>query len=215
VTRARAYIALSLAVWVACFAVLARTGTWLPFAFSGVTLVAVGVFVRAVPVGLLWASPRRVAAGLVSGGVMVLLTHLAFALLVAGVPGIRYATLELFDLLNVIGFSPTERTALIVLVASCEELIFRGPLLDLAPRPAERSWRRPTRQELVRVASFAAAYALTTVPLASPLLVLCALLCGSLWGLMTVVSSSLTVPLLAHVIWDLGVLVVWPLSAQG
>jgi membrane protease YdiL (CAAX protease family) len=201
---------LSLVAWSTCFVVLRQTGNWMPFAFVGVFLAAVGVATRAVPRVLLRPTPAAIAVGTVAGALMVLFTHVAYLALGAVAPSVRPATAELLALLNAVGFSDTNRAILIVVIASCEEVLFRGPgsgMLDGFARP---HW--PVPSELSRLLAFAVVYALTTAPLGSPLLVVCALLCGSLWGVLRVATGSLIVPILAHVLWDLGVLLVWPLS---
>ena len=48
--------------------------------------------------------------------------------------------------------------------------------------------------------------------LGSLLLVVCAFVCAIVWGIMRLASGSLVAPIVAHVLWDLGVLVVWPLA---
>jgi uncharacterized protein len=62
-----------------------------------------------------------------------------------------------------------------------------------------------------RVAILAACYAAATLPLGSPLLAACAFLCGLAWGSLRVATRSLAPPIVAHIVWDLGVLLVWPL----
>jgi membrane protease YdiL (CAAX protease family) len=198
----------------ACFAVLARYSTWLPFAFAGIALATVALVTGAMPVAWLRPSFARSAAGLLVGASMVILTHVLHALLVAAVPGVLPATRELFVLLNVVGFSPAQRAVLIVLIASCEELLFRAPLLESATAGAEHRPRRLTPRELRRIFGFAVAYAITTAPLGNSLLIVCAFVCGSVWGALGVEARSLTVPILAHVVWDLGVLLVWPLPTR-
>jgi membrane protease YdiL (CAAX protease family) len=42
--------------------------------------------------------------------------------------------------------------------------------------------------------------------------VLCAFVCGTVWATLRVATGSIVVPILAHVLWDLGVLLVWPLA---
>ena len=51
--------------------------------------------------------------------------------------------------------------------------------------------------------------------LESGLLILCAFGCAVLWGGLRVATRSLVVPIIAHVVWDLGILVVWPLVQSG
>jgi membrane protease YdiL (CAAX protease family) len=44
------------------------------------------------------------------------------------------------------------------------------------------------------------------------LLVACAFACGAVWGTLRVATGSLAAPIVAHVVWDLGVLLVWPVA---
>ena len=199
--------------WTLCFVVLQRWGTWTPFAFVGVTLVGVAVSLGVVPHALLRPSLARTTVGVAGGALMVVGTHLAYRAVVAFAPPVAGATRQLLSLLNVAGFSPAVRALLIVLIASCEELIFRG-LLPTSAAAGKSLPHLPSSRELAQIVAFAGVYAFTTLPLGSPLLVLCALACGSLWGFMRVATGSLVAPVLAHVVWDLGVLLVWPIAAQ-
>jgi membrane protease YdiL (CAAX protease family) len=203
----------ALCAWTLCFVVLQRLGTWTPFAFVGVMLVGVAVSRNVVPRALLRPSLALTTVGLAGGALMVFGTHLAYRGLVAFAPPVAGATRHLLSLLNVAGFSPAVRALLIVLIASCEELIFRGLLPTSAPLGKSLP-HLPSSRELTQIVAFAGVYAFTTLPLGSPLLVLCALACGSLWGFMRVATGSLVAPVLAHVVWDLGVLIVWPITAQ-
>jgi membrane protease YdiL (CAAX protease family) len=212
VTRSAArFLALAWVVWVLCFVALQRLGTWTPFAFVGLFLAATAISRGIAPRALLRPSFGRAAWGLAGGALMVVGTHVAYRVVVTLSPPVGEATRNLLTLLYVTDFSAGVRALLIVVIASCEEVLFRG-LLPHAAGASPRIARRLAGPELVQVVAFAAVYALTTLPLGSPLLVLCALVCGSLWGLMRVASGSLIVPLLAHVVWDLGVLLVWPVS---
>ena len=202
--------ALAVVVWFFSFAVLARLGTWTTFAVVGVAMAALLIGLRIVPTALLKPNRVNVGVGLISGLTMVLLTHVAYYGLTSLAPVIAAATARLMGLLYVSGFSATGRTGLIVLIASCEEILFRGALPELSRRRA-LPLREFARRDVRRVVSLAAVYALTTTPLGSPLLAICALLCGSLWGVLGLATGSLVAPMLAHVVWDLGVLIVWPL----
>lgn len=202
--------ALTLVSWTLCFAALRHLGTWAPFAFVGIFLATFSLSQHVVPRALLKPSRASVAAGVAAGALMVVATHLAFRVIVTLSPVVAAGTGQLLHLLNVTGFSSAVRSMLIVLIASCEEVTFRG-LLPASSSTSSTRPHWPSHRERKQILAFAVAYALTTLPLGSPLLVLCALTCGSLWGLMRIATGSLVVPLLAHVIWDLGVLVVWPL----
>ena len=199
--------------WTLCFVVLQHLGTWIPFAFVGLVLTIFAVSRRVVPRSLLQPSLARTTVGIAGGALMVVGTHLAYRAIVTFAPQVAGATRQLLVLLNVAGFSPVVRALLIVLIASCEEVLFRG-LLPTSATPGSSLPHRPSMRQLAQTVAFAAVYAFTTLPLGSALLLLCAFACGSLWGLMRIATGSLVVPLLAHVVWDLGVLLVWPLAAQ-
>jgi uncharacterized protein len=204
---------LALFVWVLCFGVLQHWSTWTPFAFAGPLLAAVALGYRVVPRALLRPSLANVTVGVAAGALMVVATHLAYRLLVTVTPEAAGSARQLLSLLNVAGFSVGVRALLIVLIAGCEEILFRGLLPSSgALGPGRPRW--PSRREFAQIAGFAVAYALTTLPLGSGLLVICALACGSAWGVMRIASNSLVVPLLAHVVWDLGVLLLWPFVGQ-
>ena len=216
--RRRLLVALPFIAWAGCFAVLGRYRTWLPFAYVGVALALMALVTNADFVRRLRPSPLRVWTGVLAGALMVGLTHLSYVWLAADVPSVVPATRALFKLLEVTGFSRFERAALITVIASSEEILFRGPLLSIGTGSTNRlaDARRPTRNDWRRIFGSAAAYALVTAPLGSPLLMLCAFTCGSIWGCIGVATSSLAAPILSHVIWDLGVLLIWPVTvAQG
>ncbi|RYZ07424.1 MAG: CPBP family intramembrane metalloprotease [Myxococcales bacterium] len=210
--RPRRLLGLALLAWLACFQVLRTMGTWTPFAFIGVGLAALGVYSRAVPRASLRPSLASCSLGVLGGAGMVLLTHVIYGWVVALAPAVGVATQQLLQRLDLGGFPAASRATLICVIASCEEILFRG-LLPQGSAPPVAGLRRPQPRELSRVAIFTAAYALTTAPLQSSLLMLCALVCGSVWALMRVATGSLVVPILAHAIWDLGVLLIWPLPA--
>ncbi|MEO8901502.1 MAG: CPBP family intramembrane glutamic endopeptidase [Polyangiaceae bacterium] len=208
-TRA-ALFGLAFVGWLSSFIALARLGTWTPFALVGVAMAVLLVGLGAVPIGLLKPTPSNVIAGLGSGLLMVLFTHLAYGWLASSVPGVQQATRALLALLRVGDFSVTARTGLIVIIASCEEVLFRGALVPAAAPSLSRLHTIPG-SAFVRVVLLAALYALTTVPLGSPLLTTCAFLCGTAWGLLRLTTGGLVPCVICHVIWDLGVLILWPL----
>ena len=209
-------LALATLAWAVGFAALSRLGTWTPFALAGPALAVAALLFGAVSAAALRPSPGTVGSGLFVGVLMVVLTRVAYAVVAPRLPWARSATSELLDLLNVGGFSPGARAGLIAVIAASEEVLFRGAL------PGSHSARGSprliglARADLVQVVIFAAGYALPTLALGSVLLVVCAFLCAIVWGSMRLASGSLVAPIVAHVIWDLGVLVVWPLATiQG
>ncbi|MBC8069394.1 MAG: CPBP family intramembrane metalloprotease [Deltaproteobacteria bacterium] len=209
--RRFAMFAVAMVLWLGGFVFVRVQGNWTPFALFGVTLVAIAIASDARVRELLHPRWIHVAAGGVVGVTMVLLTHGAFEVVSDALPIARQSTWRLFTLLDVVGFTPAQRAGLIVVIAACEEVIFRGALLGPAGHSSGDPWHRIDRRDLLHVLGWAVAYALATATLGSWLLVLCAWCCGVLWGLLRIVTRSLVAPIIAHVAWDLGVLVLWPL----
>jgi hypothetical protein len=210
-----AMLALAAAAWLAGFAVLPPLGSWTSFAIAGPALTGLALFSDADARALLRPSFLTVALGLGVGLLMAALTHVAFAAVTPLLPQVLTATERLFDLLHVGNFTPAARGGLIVVVASCEEVLFRGALAGPPGGRDDPPLHRPGRDDLLRVVALAAVYALATATLGSSLLVVCAFACAIAWGLLRVATRSLVAPIVAHVVWDLFVLVVWPLVAPG
>jgi len=210
-----AMLALAAGSWLAGFAVLPPLASWTSFAIAGPALTALALLSDADTRALLRPSFLTVALGLGVGLLMAALTHLAFATVTPFLPQALTATKRLFDLLHVGHFTPAARAGLIVVVATCEEVIFRGVLAGPSGARDDPPVHRPRRDELLRVLFLAAVYALATATLGSSLLVVCAFGCAIVWGLLRVATRSIVAPIVAHVVWDLFVLVVWPLVAPG
>jgi membrane protease YdiL (CAAX protease family) len=208
-----AALGVAMALWLGCFVLVRTRGSWAAFAVVGVVLVVFAVATDARARALLRPSWADLAIGLAVGIAMVLLTHGAFELVSKLLPIAEESTRRLFTLLDVVGFSPLERAGLIVVIAACEEVIFRGALLG--PPDQRGGLHAVTRHDLLRVLGFAAVYGLATATLGSALLILCAVGCGVLWGVLRVATRSVVAPIAAHVSWDLGVLVLWPLVFVG
>jgi len=208
-------LGIAMALWLGCFVLVRTRGSWGAFAVVGVVLVAFAIATDARARALLRWSWATAAIGLAVGIAMVLLTHGAFQVVSRLLPIAEQATWRLFGLLDVAGFAPLERGGLIVVIAACEEVIFRGALLG-PPATGEHGVVQPLhRNDVLRVLGFAAAYALATATLGSWLLILCAFCCGVLWGVVRVATRSLVAPIVCHVSWDLGVLVLWPVVLAG
>jgi len=205
-----AMLALAAAAWLAGFAVLPPLASWTSFAIAGSALTALALVFDADMRALLRPSLPMVSLGLGVGLLMAALTHVAFSAVSSLLPQARTATERLFDLLHVGNFTPATRAGLIVIVASCEEVLFRGALAGPPGGGDDPPLHRPGRDELLRVVALAAVYALATATL-----VVSAFGCAIVWGLLRVGTRSLVAPIVAHVVWDLLVLVVWPLVAPG
>jgi membrane protease YdiL (CAAX protease family) len=210
-----AMLALAAAAWLAGFALLPPLASWTSFAIAGSALTALALVFDADTRALLHPSLATMALGLGVGLLMAAFTHVAFAAVAPLLPQALTATERLFALLHVGNFTPPTRAGLIVIVATCEEVLFRGPLAGPPDGSDDPPLHRPGRDDLLRVVALAAVYALATATLGSSLLVVCAFGCAIVWGLLRVATRSLVAPIVAHVVWDLFVLVVWPLVAPG
>lgn len=207
---------IALLVWAVSFWVLQRTGQWLHLAFAGCAMGAAVVATGAVPKVLLRPTRRALGWGALAGAAMVVVTQMGYRVVAQLWPDVVPETAALLALLNVAGFSGWARALLIAAIASSEELVFRG-LLPTSPVPsASPSTRwRPGPREILEFVGLTLLYALTTAPLGSGLLVGCALVCGLIWGALRLTTGSLIVPILAHLIWDMGVMILWPLPAKA
>jgi membrane protease YdiL (CAAX protease family) len=205
-------LALAVASWLACFAMLVRLGTWAGFALAGTALVALALKVDPALLDLLRPSVAKVGIGFLLGAMMILLTHAAFSVVTVRLPGIRTATRGLYALLNNSGFPFVAQAAFVVVVAACEEILFRGVLAGAGQGTGQGgSHDLLTWRGLGTIVALAACYAAATLTLGSSLLVVCALLCGIAWGGLRVATRSLVAPIVAHIAWDLGIFLAWPL----
>src|SRR4029078_1321132 len=123
------------------------------------------------------------------------------ALCVAGVLVVRQVPPLDDQVRHVLDHANEGSTALLVLVTAvngvAEELFFRGPLAAAVPR-------RP-------VAVTTGAYALATSATGNPMLVLAAVLLGTLVGLERRATGGIQPPVITHVVWSLTMLFALPL----
>jgi membrane protease YdiL (CAAX protease family) len=149
---------------------------------------------------LLRIEPRGILAGLAAGVAMTAATYALYPLFVTIAPAVASSTSELYLLFNG-GWAPL-RLGLLPLVILGEELVWRGLVQTVVERRAGR-----VSGALIAAAVYAAAH----LPAATPLLALVALCCGLYWGALRAATGSLAAPLIAHLVWDLCVMVLFPL----
>ncbi len=193
----------ALAVWMGAFLLITRLGTWAPLAVAGPLLAAL-VLVRE-PAARELMRPRAslLLLGLAGAAAMTTATYLLFALLSRLVPDLRLLTIGLYNELRAPGFTPLERAALIPLVAAAEEVVFRGIALPDRGAPAARAVRAVALNSIIVGAAHLAS--------GNWLLALVAALCGGAWGGLRVWTRSCVPSVVTHVVWDLAILVFWPL----
>ena len=201
---------------------------WLTMgAATTVTLAMVLVWYRDRMGDWLRVRGREVWTGVIAGVLMTAATYGGFALL-AGAYGGPGAWLGLGnDLAGEIAAlydrthappGPIRALPVLLLAILAEELVWRGVLIEAMERIERPAWiEADTRvyrglPAAGVVALSAAAYALPQMGSSSPLLVGVAFGCGVIWGTLRMWTGAVTAPLIAHVIWDVAVLVVWPLA---
>jgi len=191
-------------VWLVASASARALGIWLALGGASVALgVAILVLDRAAALRLLRPSVRLALIGAAVGWSMAAATYLLYPVLARALPFIPTDTARLYASFRA---PPLVIAALALLpVILGEELVWRGVVQTALVRRL-RPWRG------VPVAALA--YALAHAPLGSPVLVVVALSCGMVWGALRATSASLVPSLLAHLVWDILVLLWLPLDAR-
>jgi len=192
------------AAWLVASASTRALGIWLALGGASVALGAV-VFLldRAAALRLLRPSARLVLVGAAAGWSMAATTYLLYPVFARVLPFIRTDMANLYASFRE---PPRVIAALALLpVILGEELVWRGVVQTALARRLG-PWRG--------VSVAALAYAFAHAPLGSPVLVVVALACGMVWGALRSASASLVPSLLAHLVWDILVLLWLPLDVR-
>jgi CAAX protease family protein len=201
-TRSTSLAFASVVVWLGAAASTGAFGMWRTIGGAAVALgVAVLLFDRPASTALLQPSPRLILLGATAGGLMVAATYLLYPALARVVPRIATDTAQLYAVFR----APSLVVASVALVPVIvgEELVWRGAVQgSLVHRLG--AWRG--------VALAAVVYALVHAPLGSPLLMAVAFFCGLAWGALRAKTASLVPTLVAHLVWDVLVLLWLPLD---
>lgn len=194
---------LALAVWIGAFLLITRLGTWAPLAVAGPVL-AIFVLLRDGDARKL-LRPRisLVLLGLAMGTTMTIATYVLFDVFSRMTPQLKPLTTLLYGELHAPGFTRLERGVLIPLVAIAEEVVFRGTVLPNRDVGRRRAVTAVLLNSLVvGVAHLASG---------NWLLAVVAALTAIVWGGMRVWTRSSVPSVVTHVMWDLAILVFWPL----
>lgn len=190
-------------MWLLGFACIRWLGTWSVLAGGAVAaatmLVLRGKEVRAL---LQW-NPRWVSIGVLAGAVMVAGTEGMFILLTRLIPELHRGTAGLYEVLRADAYPRPVLAGLIVVVSVAEEIIWRGTALGHEAHTLRTRWRHG----LFCCVVYAGAHAAS----GSALLVLLSFGCGVFWAALRLKSGSLWPSMVAHVLWDLTILVFHPL----
>lgn len=188
--------------WLAAGASTRIFGIWAAIGSAALVLGAVTLaFDWAASRDSLRPTARAVLVGLAAGALMSLCTYLVYPFALRIAPFIADDTAFLYAAFRV----PPAAVASLMLVPVIlgEELVWRGAVQGALVRRFG-----PMRG----VALAAALYGLAVAPLGVPILIVVAFACGLAWGALRQKSASLVPPLLAHLLWDLLVLVWLPLN---
>jgi membrane protease YdiL (CAAX protease family) len=191
-------------LWLVASVSARALGIWLALGGASVALgVAVCLRDRAAARSLLQPSGRLVLAGAAAGCLMAAASYLLYPVLARLLPFIPVDTASLYASFR--GPPPVIAALALFPVILGEELVWRGVVQTalmrrLGPWPG--------------VTLAAIAYALAHAPLGSPVLVVVALSCGMAWGALRAASASLVPSLVAHLLWDILVLLWLPLDAR-
>lgn len=195
----------SVGVWLAAAALADKLGILPAVGGAAVVLgVAVLLFERPAATALLRPRPKLVLLGAGAGGLMAAATLLLYPVLANLVPLVASDTSRLSEELG--APSPLLVSMAIVPIIVGEELVWRGAVQASLVRRLGVWWG---------VTLAAAVYALAQAPLGSPVLMVVALLCGLVWGILRATTASLVPSLVAHLLWDVIVLLWLPLRAGG
>lgn len=194
----------SIVVWLAAAASTGPLGIWSAIGGAAVALgIAVLLFDRPASTAQLQSSPRLILLGAAAGGLMAAATYLLYPVLARFLPFIATDTAQLYAAFR----APSLVVASVALVPVIvgEELVWRGAVqASLVQRLG--AWRGVTLAAVV--------YALVHVPLGSPVLVAAAFFCGLAWGALRATTTSLVPTLVAHLLWDVLVLLWLPLDPR-
>jgi membrane protease YdiL (CAAX protease family) len=200
-TRSLALVCVAL--WLLAAASTRTFGIWLAIGVAAVALgVAALVFERPALTALLQPSPRLALLGLCAGGLMSAVTYLLYPVLARLVPLIATDTALLYSAFR----APSSAVASVALVPVIvgEELVWRGVVQGSLARRLGPA---------LGVVLAAVTYALICAPLRSPVLVAVALVCGLVWGALRATTASLVPTLIAHLMWDVLLLLWLPLDS--
>ena len=193
-----------IAAWLVAAACARLIGIWLAIGVTSAVLGTV-VFVldRRAAGKLLRPSPVLILLGVAAGGLMALATRLAYPVVSHRFPFIVADTARLYASFR--GPSSFIAIAALAPIILGEELVWRGVVQTSLVQRLGRAGG---------VALAAVTYGLAHVPFGSPVLVGVAILCGFAWGSLRAMARSLVPPLVAHLVWDVLVLLWLPLDSR-
>lgn len=194
----------SIVVWLAAAASTRSLGIWSAIGGAATALgLAVLLFDRPAATALLQPSLRLLLLGAIVGSMMAAATCFLYPLFARVLPFIATDTALLYTTFRAPPLVVASVALVFVIVG--EELVWRGVVQASLVRRLG-AWRG--------VALAAVVYSLVHVPLGSPVLVAVAFFCGLAWGALRATTASLVPTLVAHLLWDVLVLLWLPLDTR-
>lgn len=183
--------------WGALFG-LGRDGFWTRALAAGVAIGAYGVVAQRSRIGdLLRPTPADVALGVAGAGVLYGVFWAGHAVLRRWLPTTAAQVQELYQVRSIRTSGRLPIAAVLVVVGPAEELFWRGFV-----------------QERAGFVLALAAYAAVHLWERKATLVLAAAVGGAFWGALFAWRGTLVAPLVSHALWDLAVLVWFPLTTS-
>ncbi len=192
-------------VWLTGFYWVARTGSWTVLAVLQVLAAARLVAGDASTRQLFRRNGVALLVGVAGAAASIALTYGLYGPISELFPRFPIAVRNLYDVMNSAGYERWALVVIVTVVIVAEEIVWRGRILD-ATNPTRRTLGWKIAQSLVFGALYGAAHSTS----GSGLLVFIAFAFGTAWALLRMLTGSLWAPLVAHVLWDMAVLVVWP-----
>jgi membrane protease YdiL (CAAX protease family) len=198
------------AAWTVAAALSGTLGIWTAIG-SVAVMLGVVIALLDLPATRITLRPTvpLVAIGVVVGGVMSAATYWLYPLVLSAAPSVAADTTSLYAAFR----APAQVVtwfALIPVVIS-EELVWRGVVQRaITERLAfgDRSWVGPLAGVTLTAMAYGGAHGLV----GSPVLVVTSFLCGVVWSGLRAVTGSVAPALVAHLLWDVVVLLWLPLG---
>lgn len=151
-----------------------------------------------------WKPPPlpHLGFGVAVGVGMSLATWLLYPLAISLIPALATEVSWLYDMLRQPP-GPLLASPLLLAVVAAEELVWRGILMD---------WLIPRFGKPAAIVMSALLYILPQIAFRSLTLVAVAFGCGLIWGSMRTITRNLWPPFIAHLVWDILVFIVYPVS---
>lgn len=146
-------------------------------------------------------TPRAIMLGVALGALMTLATYPAFRIATELVPGLAASVRALYAAARARELASALAWTVLIIVA--EEVLWRGLVLDVLDE------RVPAH---AASALSIASYALAQLGSGSLIVLLLALVCGTLWTIQRRATGSIVAPLIAHLIWSPTVILLYPVT---